>query len=86
MVKVLSFSFQQFFGPFTVLLVEGSSETGLLRHLSNHVLRSPYVQKYISSDGHLLFLKMLKIESKFRKCKKELRKYFCCLRYLYLKI
>ena len=39
MVKVLSFSFQQFFGPFAVLLVEGSPETGLLRHLSNHVLR-----------------------------------------------
>ena len=28
-------------GPFTKLLFEGSSETGLFRHLSNHSSRSP---------------------------------------------
>ena len=28
MVKVLPFSFEQCFGPLTMLLVEGSSETG----------------------------------------------------------
>ena len=37
MVKVLSFRFQQCFGPITMFLVKGSSETGLFRHLSNHV-------------------------------------------------
>ena len=37
MVKALSFRFQKCFGPFTMLLVEGSSETGLFRSLSNHV-------------------------------------------------
>ena len=52
MVKVLLFSFQQCFGPFTMLLVEGSSETELFRHLSNHVFRSQ-AQKYISYEGHL---------------------------------
>ena len=41
MVKVLSFSFEQCFGPFNMLLVEGLSERGLFRHLSNHVFRSP---------------------------------------------
>ena len=40
MVKVFRFGFQQCFGQFTVLLVEGSSQTGLFRQLSNHVFRS----------------------------------------------
>ena len=39
--KVLLFSSEQSLGPFTMLLVEGSSETELFRHLSNHVFRSP---------------------------------------------
>ena len=39
--KVLSFRFQQRFGPFIMLLVKGSSETGLFRHLFNHVFGSP---------------------------------------------
>ena len=30
---------QQYYGPFTMLLVDWSSETGLFRHLSNHVSR-----------------------------------------------
>ena len=37
------------------IIVEGSSETGLFRHLSNHVFRSPYVQKDISYGDHLFF-------------------------------
>ena len=40
MVKVLSFSSGQFFNPSTMLLVKGSSETGLFRHLSNNVFGS----------------------------------------------
>ena len=55
MVKVLSFRFQQSFGQFTMLLVEGSSETGVFRHLSNHVFRSPYVQENIRYEGYLFF-------------------------------
>ena len=51
MVKVLSFLFQQCFAPFTMLLVEGSSETGLFRHLYNHIFRRWQVQKYISYEG-----------------------------------
>ena len=48
MVKVLSFRIQQCLGPFAMILVEGSSETGFLRHLSNKALRSLEVQKYMS--------------------------------------
>ena len=51
MVKVLSFRFQHCFGLLTMLLVEGFSETGLFRHLSNHVFRSP-----VSSKMHQLSL------------------------------
>ena len=75
MVKVLSFRFHQCFGSFTMLLVEGSSETGPFRNLSNHIFRSPEVQKYISYEGHLC-LKMFTIEYKFRQCKKNWEKLF----------
>ena len=53
MVRVLSIRFQQCFGVFMMLLVDGSSETGLFRHLSNHVFRIPLVQKSIGYQGHL---------------------------------
>ena len=70
MVKVLSFRFQQCFSRFIMLLVKDSSETGLFRHLSNHVVPSQSVQKYISYEGHLFF-KMFKLQSKFRNFKKK---------------
>ena len=54
-----------------MLLFEGSSETGLFRHLSNYVFWSPFDQKYISCEDHLFLKKILKIESKFRKVKKK---------------
>ena len=38
---MLLLRFQQCLGPFTMLLVEGSSETGPFSQLSNHVFRSP---------------------------------------------
>ena len=38
-----------------MLLVAGSSEMSLFRHLSNHVFRSLLVQKYISCDGRPFF-------------------------------
>ena len=55
MVRVLSFRFQQRFGPFTMFLVKGSSETGLLRDLPNHAFGSPLLRKYITYEGHLFF-------------------------------
>ena len=55
MVKVLSFSFKQYLCQFTMLLVKGSSEKRLLRHLSNHLFRSPLLQKYIRSEDNPFF-------------------------------
>ena len=60
--------FQQCFGRVTMLLVEGSSEKGVFRHLSNIVFRRPLVKNYISCEGESFFLKMFKIESGFPKC------------------
>ena len=53
MVKVLSFIFQQCFGLFPMVVFEGSSETGLFTHSTNHVFWSPLPRKYISYEGHL---------------------------------
>ena len=76
MIKVLSFSFEQSFGPFTMLLVEGSSETGLFRHLSNLVFQSLYVSSEIRQLWwSSFFLEMFKIECKFIKFKKNLRNF-----------
>ena len=55
MVKLVSFRFLHCFIPFTRLLVEGSPETRLFRHLSNNVFWNPSFQKYTSNEGHLFF-------------------------------
>ena len=41
MVKVLSFSSEQCFYPFSMIPVKRSTETGFFRHLSNNVFPSP---------------------------------------------
>ena len=84
MEKVLSFRYQQCFSPITVLLVEGSSETGLFRLLSNHVFQSAQAQKYIIYEGHF-FLEMFKIKSKFRKCKKIKKKKKIAKKFFFLR-
>ena len=60
MIKVLWCRFQQCSGTFTVLLVERSSETGLFRHLSNHVFR---VRNFGNTKAVrvIFFFKMFKI-------------------------
>ena len=55
MEKELSFRFQQCFSPITMLFVEGSSETGVPRLLSNDVFRGPQILKYISYESHVFF-------------------------------
>ena len=76
MLKVLYFRFQQCFRPFTVLFVEGSSELRLFRHLSNNVFRSPYVQKYMSYEGHSFFWKCSKLNVNFENAKRNSEKVF----------
>ena len=70
MKKVLSFRFQQRFSPITMLLVEGSCETGLFRVLSNHGFRGLQVQKYISYEGYF-FWKCSKWNLNFENAKKK---------------
>ena len=55
MVNVLSCRSQQCFRPFPMLLVEGSSQTRLFRHLPNHVFCSVQFPKYLSYKGNLFF-------------------------------
>ena len=54
-----------------MLLVEGSSETVIFRYLFNNVFRSPNVQKYISYEGRLFFLKRVKSESSLSLLRRE---------------
>ena len=77
MVKVLLFRFQQCFGPITMLLIKESSETRLFKHLSNHVFRSPYVPKYMSSQGHLFLWKCSKLNVNLANAKKKFEAIFC---------
>ena len=79
MVKVVSFSFEKIFGPLTMLLVQGSSETGVFRHLSNKSFGFRKFEK-TSAMRIIFFLKMFKIEYKFRKWKKTWGKDFLFLR------
>ena len=55
MKKVSSSRLQQCLSPFTMLFVEGHSEGGFLRHLSNHLFRRRRIRKYIGYEGHLFF-------------------------------
>ena len=66
MVKVVLLRFQQYFGQFTVVLVQGSSETVLFRH---YLTMSFGVRKFkiYQLSGSFSLLKIFKIESKFRK-------------------
>ena len=56
-----------------MFLVEGSSETGLLRHLSDHIFGVRNFGKSKSMKV-IFFIKMLKINPRFQKCSKKLRK------------
>ena len=72
MVRVLSFSFEQYFSAFTMLLVEGSSETGFLRHLSNDVF---WTLKFKNTSGRsvILFKKCSKLNLNLENAKKKLQ-------------
>ena len=76
----MSFRLQQCFNPFAMLSIEGSSETRLFRHLSDHVFQSRYFEKYICYEGvwgWSLFGKCLKINIDFKNPKKKWEKVFC---------
>ena len=70
MANVLPFSFEQCFGPLTMLFVAGPLKQDFL---GNYLTTLFGVRKfkYTSAISVIFFLKMFKIECKFRKCKKK---------------
>ena len=77
MKKGPSSGFQQCFWPFTMFLVEVSSETGFFRHLYNHLFRSPEFRKDILYQGHRFFWKCSKFNVDFKNPKKNQEWVFC---------
>ena len=73
MANVLSFSFEQCFGPLTMLLVAGPLTQDFLDNYLT-MLFGVRKFKYTSAISVIFFLKMFKIECKFRKCKKKKKK------------
>ena len=83
MIKALWCRFQRYFGPFTMLLVQGFSEAGLFRNFSDYFfgVRNFEITKSMSI---IIFVKMFKISSGFQKCRKIMTKDFVFLRKLNL--
>ena len=76
MIKVLRCRFQLCFGPFTILLVQDSSETGLFRHLSDYVFGVRNFEN-AKSIRVLFCFKMLKFNLDFQMAAKHSEKLFC---------
>ena len=68
--------FQQFLGTFTMLLVEGFSQTRPFRHLSNHISES-VISQIQKLWGSSFFSKYSKFQLDFKKEGKILRKMLC---------
>ena len=77
MIKVLWSIFQQCLGTFTIFLVEGSSETGLFRHLSNHVFRVRNFGNTKAVRVMFFFSKYFKFNLDLNKAGKNSDKVFC---------
>ena len=76
MIKVKLCRFEPHLGRFTILIVDGSSEIGLFRHLSNYVLRVRNFEN--TKDVRVIFFfKMFKIKFRFQIFSKKCRKFFC---------
>ena len=76
LIKVLWCRFQQCPSTFTILLLEGSSATGLFRHLSNHVFGVFNSGNRKAVRLNFLF-KIFKIWSSFKKAVKNSEICFC---------
>ena len=76
MIKTMWCRFQPCSGTFPMLLLEGSSQTRIFRHLSNYVFRARNFGK--TRAFRVIFSsKMFEIESRFQKWSRKLRKLFC---------
>ena len=76
MIKRLALTTSQCFGPFSKFPVDGSSQTGLFRHLSNHVFRGTLFRKFISYESYL-FLKGSKFNIDLKNVHKNSENFFC---------
>ena len=76
MIKVLWFRVQQCLKTFTMLLVEGSSQTGLSRHLYDYVFG---VRNFGNTKSMrvVFFFKIFKIWARFQISNQKLGKCFC---------
>ena len=74
-INILWCRFQQCSSNFTMLLIEGSSETRFFRHLSDHVFG---VRNFGNTKSlrDIFCSKIFKTHCTFQKCSKKLRKYF----------
>ena len=79
MIKVLWCGIQQCLGTHTMLLVEGFSEMGIFRHLSDYVFRVLNFE-IPKSMRVIFFFKNFKICSTFQKSRKNFGKGFLLLR------
>ena len=75
MVNVLWCRFRQCLATFTILLLKASSDTGIFRHLSDYGFGVRNFKNTKFMRVNFLF-KMFKIYSRFKKCRKKLRKKF----------
>ena len=76
MVKVLTFRLEKCFSPATILLVEGSSETGLFTHIYLTTFFLVRNFKNTTAMRVIFFWKMFKIDPKYPKFRKKLGKNF----------
>ena len=83
LVKVLSLSFQQFFDPFPMLLLEASSETRPFKHLLTTFFGVCKV-KNTSARRVIFFFKMFKFESRFQKGGEKNAEKVLCFRNNYI--
>ena len=75
MTKMLWGRFEQCLGTFTMLLVEGSSERGLFRHLSNHVFGVRHFRN-AKSMRIIFWWEIFKISCRLQQCTKKFTKSF----------
>ena len=76
MIKVLWRRFKKWLGTFTMLLVEGSSETRILRHVYDYVFRFRNFGN-TKSMRLIFFRKIWIISAKFQKCSEKSENLFC---------
>ena len=77
MINVLCDRFKQCLGTFTILLVEGSSETGIFRHFSDYVFQIPNFENTKSMRVIFFFSKYSKFNLDFKNAAKNSEKFFC---------